>query len=509
MKTENSEDFGEPVLCNEIVFEDETVKVRRLWTWKVKSIYEDEETGILKALLSGSAFNYHGISTFASREGKRLCSINFDYIDSFHEGLALVGKVGYGYGFIDTDMKFVIPMIYSNAEAFRDGRAKVTRDGKSFYIDRNGNERQIDTKYQDIGDYFEGMCKVSTLKLGFMDLAYHSDYADIAGIWGFIDETGAEIIPPQYIYAEDFSGGIALVCKGEWTRNEKWNNKYNTGRYWTEEELWGAIDKTGQTVIPFIFDEIKNFWDIDDVFIAHYGGWENGHWGVIDRHGNWLAEPVFPDIDYEYHDGLFAFYESDKYDDDDVPLGIYDINQQKILFPPQFLYVWFIDDGWIEVEVYDEQLGRRVEKLIDRNGKEKFHSVYTFMHCFKKPYKVIIRDENGDKCGLIDEDGNVILPCEYDISVDYEHRRIIFKENGKSGIKDFDGNVLVEPLYDDIHGVDKPLITVRVGGKDGLITQTGTEVIPASFSQISWCKDGHIICRSDDHCEMLLFTSVK
>ena len=517
---EESEDFSEPELCDETIFEDDTTIVRRIWTWRAKSIYEDEETGLMKALLSGQAFNYYGVSTFASREGRRLCSINFDYSGNFHEGLAQVSKNGFGYGFIDRNMQFAIPMIYSNADEFKDGRAKVRRGGKWFYVDKTGKETLIEPKstgekYQDIGEYCEGMCRVSTLKLGSMDLAYYSDDSEIAGTWGFIDETGVEVIPPQYIYAEDFSGGIAIVCKGKWTKDRKWDNKYNTGKYWTDEELWGAIDKTGNSVIPFIFDEIKHFSDTEEVFMAHIGGWENGHWGVIDKHGNWLADPVFAGIDYEYFDGLFAFYESDNWNDD-VPLGIYDVKQKKVLFPPQFFDVSFRDDGWIEVEVYDEQLGRRVEKLIDRGGKEKFHSIYTSIYCWKKPYEAMIRDENGDRHGLIDEDGNVILPCEYDVAwsgIDYEHRRIIYKENEKYGVRDFDGNILVKPLYYEIHGEDKPFLTIRVGEKDhykeGLITQTGDEVIPAVFKRISWCKDGYIICCSDDHCEMLRYSRLN
>lgn len=514
---EASEEYSEPVLCDDIQFEDDDIKITRLWKWKVNSIYEDEETGIIKTLLSGSAFNYYGTSTFVSREGKRLCSINFDYISNFHDGLAQVGKSGHGYGFIDKNMKFVIPMIYDNAEDFNEGKAKVRRGDSWFYIDKTGKETSItplsdETKYQDVGEYSEGMCKVSTLKLGFMDLAYHSDDEEIAGTWGFVNEDGVEVVAPQYIYAEDFSGGIAVVCKGKWTIDKKWDNKYNSGRYWTDEELWGAIDKEGNEAIPFVFDEIKHFWDVDDVLMAHFGGWENGHWGVIDNHGRWLAEPVFEDIDYDYKDGLFAFYAEDKWNDDDVPLGIYDIKQKKVIFEPQFFDVSFRDDGWIEVEVYDENLGRRIEKIINRDGKEKFHSVYSSIYTWKKPYEVMIRDENGDRHGLIDENGTVILPCEYDVSWDGifpDQKLMIYKSGEKSGIRNFDGKELVAPIYFEIHGIRNPLITVRVGEKDnykeGLIKKDGTVVIPAEFGRISWCNDDYIICCRDGYCEMLRF----
>ena len=123
-----------------------------------------------------------------------------------------------------------------------------------------------------------------------MDLAYHSDNSEIAGNWGFVNEKGQEIVAPQYIYAYDFEDGIAIVCKGKWTKDSKWDNKYNKGRYWTEEELWGGIDKDGKEVIPFIFDEIKHMWDCNnEVFMAHYGGWKDGHWGIIGRDGRWCC----------------------------------------------------------------------------------------------------------------------------------------------------------------------------------------------------------------------------
>lgn len=142
----------------------------------------------------------------------------------------------------------------------------------------------------------------------------------------------------------------------------------------------------------------------------------------------------------------------------------------------------YIDKN-MRLEVFDEQLGRKVEKLIDRNGQEKFHSIYTSIYTWKKPYEVLIRDENGDRHGLIDENGNVILPCEHDVpwsGINYEQKRIIFKDGDKCGIKDFDSNIIVPPIYYEIHGTDKPLLTVRVGEKDnykeGMITPDGAKL---------------------------------
>ena len=117
--------YSEPELTDEIVYADEKHQIRKIWKWNVNSLYEDGETGLLKVLISGQAFNWYGKSVFASIEGKRLTSLTFDIIDSFQEDLARVAINGHGYGFVDKDMKFVIPMKYDQADDFREGKARI------------------------------------------------------------------------------------------------------------------------------------------------------------------------------------------------------------------------------------------------------------------------------------------------------------------------------------------------------------------------------------------------
>lgn len=506
--------YTEPEKCDELLYEDGRRELRRIWRWDIKAAYMDRESGLLKILLSGRAFNYKGVSTFAALDGERLTSMDFDYIDDFIDGLALVAKRGCGYGFVDERMRFIIPMMYEKAEKFIRGKAKVMRGGDWYFIDKAGRETLVKSKsaenpYQEIGVFSEGLCKVSTLKLRFPDLAYHSDYESIAGIWGFVNEAGEEVIAPQYIYAEDFSGGVAIVCEGKWTIGD---SGYNKGRYWSDEERWGAIDREGHTAIPFVFDEIKSFWNVDGIFIAHYGGWEDGSWGVIDSHGNWLAEPMFGDVDYKFQDGMFAFICEDEQEDEPL-YGIYDISQRKVLFEPNFYDVDFLDNGLIKVAVYDESLGRRIEKLIDRQGNEKFPSVYSSIYTFCTPYEVAVESEEGRKAGLIDEHGKVLLPCEYDTTwngICYEAGRMVFIDGKKQGVRDFSGNVLVPAVYSGIYSVDKPFFIVRVGTerdhKVGLITETGAEVLPCVYQSMSWYDNTHLLCEGENGYEMLLLT---
>ena len=435
-------------------------------------------------------------------------------LDNFREGLACVAIDGCGYGYVNENMEFVIPMKYDRAEGFNRGRARVELNEQRFSIDDTGRELASDycvmnRKYQEVGRFFEGLCRVSMLKLNEDDLEYFSDNAGVACIWGFMNENGDEIVKPQYIYAYDYKDGVAIVAKGEWIISP------DTERYCAVGELWGGIDTTGTEVIPCIFDEIKFFIGCSDYYIAHYGGWKNGAWGIVDRSGNWAVEPLFVDVDYGYQDGLFAFYGSNPYDD--ALMGIYDLHQKSVLFEPQFLDVEFLKDGDILVEVYDSELGRAVERIINRKGIERFKSEYSSIYTWKCPYEVVIKNDGGDKHGFIDKDGNVIVPCIYDSvwnGLDLDNHRYIFAQEGKQGIKGFDGKIIIPATYLEIYGKDKLLLTARVGEinryKEGMITAPGITVIEPEYERIAWCKDHkHFYCCADRKCEMYLVEEIQ
>ena len=74
--------------------------------------------------------------TFMTMEGKRLCSIDFDFLTNASEGYARVAKKGYGYGFVDTNMNFKIPMQYGYAEDFINGYAKIKHNDNWYLIDK-------------------------------------------------------------------------------------------------------------------------------------------------------------------------------------------------------------------------------------------------------------------------------------------------------------------------------------------------------------------------------------
>ena len=339
--------------------------------------WDDEETGLVKVLLKGDAFNGKGcLAILADSSGNRLTEGMFDYLSSSSEGLFEVHVPGGKFGYLDTNGVFAIQPIYDWTQDFHEGFAWVIRDGKRLIIDKFGTETVPEPL--PIGDYMEvhpfsnGLARFSivdfTSKFGFkvFTLAFHHDEAENAGIWGYIDTKGHVILPPQYIFAEDFYGGLAVVCKGEWTRDKKWNNKYNTGRLWSEQMDWGAINSSGREVIPCKFQEIKwrpfdpsDEWNWGTEITKRYLAAQNqdGLWGIIDFEGNWVVTPQFGDMGYAMdaspNGDMFVFYSRAIWgggDPDETPCGIYSISRQRVIIPAdRFVEIEFQDDETVEV----------------------------------------------------------------------------------------------------------------------------------------------------------------
>src|SRR5688572_18741627 len=87
------------------------------------------------------------------------------------------------------------------------------------------------------------------------------------GKWGYIDRTGKIVIKPQFVWAEEFSEGLAAIEN--------------------EDGKHGYIDESGAVVIEAKFD---NWTDFSEGLAAVSIDFE---WGYIDRTGKWAIQPQF------------------------------------------------------------------------------------------------------------------------------------------------------------------------------------------------------------------------
>lgn len=173
-------------------------------------------------------FSKEGSMGVIDEEGNVITKKKYGIVGDFNDGRAVVGDsrlLDYKYGYIDKSGKEVISLKYENANDFRDDSALVkVKDYEYALINRSG--KILNTyKYYLISQYNDGA-------MIFLD--------KLAGVYGYIDIEGNEIIKPKFTSASEFVDGIAIVSTEE---------SY-TGPY-------GVINKKGEYIFTTIFSEIR------------------------------------------------------------------------------------------------------------------------------------------------------------------------------------------------------------------------------------------------------------
>ena len=209
---------------------------------------------------------------FEDTDGNIVIPLEYDWAWDFHEGLVTVEKDG-KWGYIDNKGHIVAPLEYDWAYSFCQGRAAVAKDGKMGFIDTNGNI-VAPIEYDDVWDFHEGLAAVE--KNGKM---------------GFIDNNGQIVIPLEYDSYYGIHGYLddsVLFNFGEW-EEEIAVGFYEGLAQVNKSGKWGFIDKTGQVIIPFIYDGTSGF---------HRGlAWveKEGKFGYINAKG-WVVVPLISPV---------------------------------------------------------------------------------------------------------------------------------------------------------------------------------------------------------------------
>ncbi len=160
----------------------------------------------------------------------------------FYNNMAIVnsgGKLGliHKNGHLLTEIKYDhIFNLYDSLFAVNTGGKKDKNEeiigGKWGFLYKDGKP-MTDLKFDGLFAFREGVARVLTGQL-----------------YGVIDQSGKEIIPPTYPFIGEFSEGLAVV---------------NTGGVFKEGDLtggkWGYINKKGQVQVPIEYDNVTPFHD--------------------------------------------------------------------------------------------------------------------------------------------------------------------------------------------------------------------------------------------------------
>jgi hypothetical protein len=293
-------------------------------------------------------------------EGEIVINPQFAYATAFREDIALVKTTGDKgkWGYIDKSGKFIINATYKDATVFQEGLAWV--------ILENGAPSAIDKK----GDIKFTLKEAESVRLFSEDLAAFSKVDSTSTIWGFVDQSGKQIINPQFDEVGDFNDGKCAV-----------KNK---------EGKWGYIDKSGKIVINPQFDNAEAFKD------GKAGVRLDDKAGVIDKDGKYLVNPQFK----------FAYVDGDKYlIQQDDKWGWCD-KEGKIIINPQFDDAIFFGDSKLASIKSSDKWG-----YIDGEGKFMINPQFDNAYPFMKNLAIV---KSGGKYGLIDKEGKYIVNPQFE-----------------------------------------------------------------------------------------------
>lgn len=260
-----------------------------------------------------------GLWNFIDSKGRLGSKTGFAMAWAFVNGYARFRAANDSIGFLDERMRVTITPQFADAGDFQDGYAWVRRGAKYGVINTNG-ELVLPIIYDKVTLGNEGQFVVKKQQLyGILDtsqsplipIVYERikpfqnglALAKQNGRYGYLNLANEWAIEPQYLQASSFAENRAVVLneaeefelinpEGQNFTREGYRQLWYGGTgYWLVadgDDHYGAIDSSGQIILPLMFDELQAPSEGFAVYAMDQG------WGYIRlADGTQLTPPVF------------------------------------------------------------------------------------------------------------------------------------------------------------------------------------------------------------------------
>ncbi|NLZ49029.1 MAG: DUF3298 domain-containing protein [Clostridiales bacterium] len=243
--------------------------------------------------LTGPVYGY------INERGNFVIEPKFQNAYDFNEFDIAIVNVNNKAGIIDKNGEYVVHPIYDSISPYKEGRAVYILNNTMGVLDEEGN-RITKKPYTFVSNYNEGRAIVGI-----------NDEESGSYIYGYIDLQGNEVVSPSYIQANDYIDGVALVKSKDNTFAllDKDGEIINTYEYFyvgqygeglmtfaqDSDSPLGYINTQGEVIIKQKFSSATAF--RDGVAVVSTGQLFNSKYGVIDKTGKYVYEPIFSRIE--------------------------------------------------------------------------------------------------------------------------------------------------------------------------------------------------------------------
>ncbi len=279
------------------------------------------------------------------------------------------------------------------------------------------------------------------------------------GRWGYKNTSGQVVIQPRFSAGLEFDGEAALAA-------------VNT----TGEARYGLIDRRGDWLLEPVWEDAMPFSEGLTAFK------QDGRWGYADQEGNIVAEPEYDEAG-AFHEGRARVRLGDKW-------GYIDKAGDIVI---EAVYDSAAD--FAEGRAFAIQLGADVERpVIDLQGEQVARLRTATGTRYSEGLAMV--DLNEGKFGYVGLDATLAFNTTFQEARDFSEGLAPVRQDSNWYYINPEGESAFEASYADANVFSEGLAAVRaVGGKYGYIDVQGEAVIEAVYDEAEPFIDGSALVR--------------
>ena len=301
--------------------------------------------------------------------------------------------------------------------------------------------------------------------------------------FGFINNLGQTVIPPEFLEVYDFHEGLAVVFKcGKYgyintTAQIVISARFDAASDFSEglarvtvKDKVGYINSSGGIVVPPHFDKGSDFSE------GRAEVWLGGKSGYIDQ-GGLLVVPAQYDQTLGFFEGLAAVEVHGLW-------GFID-RQGRMVIPPQFKSVSPFGEERASAITVDGE-----HQIIDPKGRVIARGLILALGFAEGLAPTTSAVEPASKWGYVDRDGRVRIPLRFDAAYAFSGGLARVRLGAKWGFIDKTGNFRISPRFEEGDDFSEGVAGVKSVGKWGFIDRDGKFTIAPRFLSIGPFTDG-------------------